>query len=287
MGWLVAASLLWAFSFGLIKGHLTGPDPIAVAAARLVLAAAVFAPLLGRVRLAPAVAWRALGLGTLQFGLMYVLYIASFAWLPGWLVATSTVFTPLYVTLLADLGERRFRARHLGAAALAVVGGGVIVAQGMPAGAQWRGVLLVQGSNLCFAAGQLAFRGLKRRAGGHEATLLAWMYQGAALLTVAAVAVSGRDALAGWDRAALLTVLYLGLLPTAVGFYFWNRGAARASRGVLAGANNLKVPLAVLVSWWAFGETAAYGRALAGLAVVTAALYLAGGSGTAEERRDA
>ncbi len=142
--------------------------------------------------------------------------------------------------------------------------------QGLPAGAQWRGVLLMQASNLCFAVGQVAFVPLRRRAGGHEAVLVAWMYQGAALLTLAAMAVRGGDVLRGWDGSAVLTVLYLGLVPTAAGFYLWNRGAARTGSGRLAAANNLKVPLAVLISWLVFGEAAAYVRALVGLAVVTA-----------------
>ncbi len=94
MTWLLGASLLFAFSFGLIKGQLAGVDPVAVSAARLVLAAAAFAPLLGRVVLRRAVAVRALLLGMLQFGLMYVLYIASYPFLPAWLVALCTVFTP-------------------------------------------------------------------------------------------------------------------------------------------------------------------------------------------------
>ena len=276
MAWLVAASLLFAFSFGLIKGQLAGVDPVAVSAGRLVLAAAAFAPVLARVPVPPGAAWRALLLGALQFGLMYMLYIASFAWLPAWLVAVFTIFTPVYVTLLADATARRFRPRHLLAAAAAVAGAGVIVLEGLPAGADWRGVLLVQGSNLCFAVGQLGFVRLQRRAGGREAPLLAWMYQGAALLTLGAVVVRGGDVQAGWDGAALLTVAYLGLVPTAAGFYLWNRGAARTGTGRLAAANNLKVPLAVLVSWLVFGETADYGRVLAGLAVVTAALFVTG-----------
>ena len=113
MAWLIAASLLFAFSFGLIKGQLTDVDPVAVSAARLVLAAAAFAPMLGRVSLPRAVAVRALLLGMLQFGLMYVLYISSFARLPAYMVALFTIFTPLYVTLIADLQERRFQPRHL------------------------------------------------------------------------------------------------------------------------------------------------------------------------------
>ena len=45
MTWLLAASLLWAFSFGLIKRFLPDLDPWWVAAVRLSLATAAFAPL--------------------------------------------------------------------------------------------------------------------------------------------------------------------------------------------------------------------------------------------------
>ena len=273
---LLAASLLWAPSFGLIKGQLAGTDPVTVSLLRLALAAAAFAPLLVGAGLHRRVATAALALGALQFGMMYVLYIASYAWLPAWLVAVFTIFTPLYVVLMSDLAARRVRWRHLAAAGLAVLGAGVIVVTGLPAGADWRGILLLQGANLCFAAGQVLFTRLERSAGGNEAPLMAWMYQGAALFTLVVLLVRGGDVLRGFDGGALLTVAYLGLVPTALGFYLWNRGAARVGPGLLAGANNLKVPLAVLVSWLVFGESADYPRVLAGLAMVVGALFLAG-----------
>ena len=71
-------------------------------------------------------------------------------------------------------------------------------------------------------------------------------------------------------------IIYLGLLPTAAGFYLWNKGAARTDTGILAVSNNLKIPLAVLVSWLVFSESADYARVLLGLAIITAALWLAG-----------
>jgi drug/metabolite transporter (DMT)-like permease len=40
MSLLLIVSLIWAFSFGLIKGRLAGLDPTAVAVLRLALAAA-------------------------------------------------------------------------------------------------------------------------------------------------------------------------------------------------------------------------------------------------------
>ncbi len=275
---LLAASLLWAFSFGLIKGQLTGLDPVAVSCGRLVLAAVAFSPLVLKSTLSRRTVFSAMGLGMLQFGLMYVLYIASYRWLPAWMVALFTIFTPLYVILFSDLLERRFHPRHLISALLAVAGAGVVVATAMPAEADWRGIVLLQGANLCFAAGQVYFVRLKRQASVGEATLLGWMYLGAALLTLVAVLVGmagGGQPLDGWTGRAWWVLLYLGLLPTALGFYLWNKGATRVGAGLLATANNLKVPLAVLVSWLVFGEDAAYGRVLLGLIIILTALFLA------------
>ena len=275
---LLAASLLWAFSFGLIKGQLAGLDPVAVSFGRLILAAWAFAPLVMRSPLRRRLVGQAMVLGMVQFGLMYMLYIASYRWLPAWMVALFTIFTPLYVVLFSDLLDRRFRARHLLCAALAVVGAGVVVMTAMPEGADWRGIVLLQGANLCFAVGQVMFVRLKGLADGREAALMGWMYLGAGLLTMVVMLVrmaGGIQPWTGWPEGAWWVLLYLGLLPTALGFYLWNKGAARVGAGVLAAANNLKVPLAVLVSWLVFGETAAYSRVMIGLVVIVGALFLA------------
>lgn len=265
---LLAASLIWAFSFGLIKGTLTGYDPLAVAASRLVLSALLFAPWLrraagGRRRLA--------GLGALQFGLMYVLYIASYRHLPAYAVALLTVFTPLYVILMEDAAARRVSPRHLGAALAAVAGAGFAVWRALPPGGAWTGVLLLQGANLCFAAGQVVYR-RRRRAGVHgdsDAGNLAWMYVGGAAFAALAALGFGRPAdLLTLDPAAARALLYLGLLPSGVAFWLWNRGAVRSRAGVLAAANNLKIPLGIAASWLVFGEAADVPRVLIGLVVV-------------------
>ncbi len=275
---LLAASLLWAFSFGLIKGQLAGLDPVAVAAVRLFLAALLFLPLVLRGRLSSLLARRAMALGVIQFGLMYVFYIASFAWLPAWMVALFTIFTPLYVVGLDDWQRRRFTPRHLVAAVVAVAAAALVL-RGYSGGADWRGVALLQGANLCFAWGQLRFVGLQKAAAGKDAALVGWMYLGAFLVTFAALlyrsGVGGILAVADWKPASHWVLLYLGLLPTGLGFYLWNRGAARASSGFLAVANNLKVPLAVAVAWIVFGESAPFVRVMMSLLVMVAALIYA------------
>lgn len=279
MSALLVASLLWAFSFGLIKGELAGLSPVAVAAGRLVVAALIFLPLAGRGVAQPRVRLAAALLGAVQFGLMYVLYVASFRWLAAWVVALMTIFTPLYVMLLVGGLAGRERLRNLAVVTLAVVGAGLVTVQGSRSGTVWPGILLLQGANLCFAVGQLRFGVLKRRTGAPDAGLVAWMYVGAAAVTVAALPVAatlGDNPFAGWSVRALLVLLYLGALPTALGFYLWNRGAARTRPAFLAAANNLKVPLAVVVAWLVFGEEVARGRAFLGLVLLVGALLLAG-----------
>lgn len=273
---LLLASLLWAFSFGLIKGRLAGLDPVIVSLIRLALASLAFAPFLFRHQIQRPGVIPAMLLGALQFGLMYVLYIASYAYLPAWMVALFTVMTPLYVLLLAGLRDRKLPMRYLAAVLLAVAGGAVVLAKGLPGGAGWQGIVLLQGANLCFAAGQVFYPDLKRRYGTDDRPLLAWMYLGAVLVPAAVLAMQGGVKGEMPRGNQLVVLLYLGIVPTALGFYLWNKGAALVRPAFLASINNLKVPLAVLVSWIVFAEKTDFPRAMLGLALVVAALFIAG-----------
>lgn len=274
MGSLLLASLLWAASFGLIKDRLSGYDAGMVAAARLALAALVFSPWLRRGGAVPRERMRLALLGALQFGLMYILYIASYGTLPAWAVAVFTVFTPLYVAWIEGAQARRVRGSVWLGSMLAVLGAGVVAWRGLPDAGAWRGVLLLQGANLCFAAGQVLYR--RRRGGGDDAGALAWMYLGAAVLAGGSWLLRAAPVGRGWNVDAVVAIAYLGVLPTGVGFWLWNRGAASASIGAVAALNNLKIPLAVAAAWLVFGERTDPLRLGAGLALVVAATVLAG-----------
>lgn len=274
MLYLLGASLLWAFSFGLIKGHLTELDPWFVSCLRLALAAAVFLPWTLRRRPPRDVLARAAMLGGLQFGLMYVLYVASFRYLPAYGVALWTIFTPVYVVLLDGGRHGRPGGRATTAVVLAVAGAAVVLARDSAAGSL-PGIFLVQGSNLCFAAGQLAYPRLASRVES-EAGLLGWMYLGATAVAAAGLLFTGGGTGGSPDAEAWLVLAYLGLVPTALGFALWNHGATRVRGGILAVSNNLKVPLAVLVSWFVFAEHADRLRVFAGLGLVIGALFVVG-----------
>lgn len=276
---LLLTSLIWAFSFGLVKRYLAGIDAGFVAFARLALALLLFLPL-WRPRRAGLQAALPLALvGTVEFGLMYVFYIHSFRFLPAHQVALFTVFTPLYVTLIADLLERRLRALRLGTALLAAAGTAVILYAGRASGAPAVGFLLVQASNACFAAGQVWYRRLAAGAPWRDRDVFAWLYLGGAVAAALSMAAAPGPLprLAG---APAVVLLYLGLLATGVGFYLWNIGASRVSSGVLAVMNNLKVPLAVVVALVFFGEEANLLRLAIGGAAIALALYLNASNGT-------
>jgi drug/metabolite transporter (DMT)-like permease len=168
------------------------------------------------------------------------------------------------------------------AASVAVCGALLVVARGLPQDDAWVGVILLQGANLCFALGMLLYPGLKKQAGVSDTVMVGWMYWGAFLVTGLAVLSGGNLDLELWNSSAVLTLLYLGLIPTALGFYLWNRGAAVVAAGWLAVANNLKIPLAVVVSWLVFGEEVAGTRALLGLLIVFGSLFMAESSSSSQ-----
>lgn len=275
MIYLLAVSLLWAVSFGLIKGQLAGTDPTAVAAVRLAVSLLVFAPLL-RPRATPRhVAMQYAGIGAVQFGLMYVLYIAAYADLAAHEVALFTVLTPLWVALVDDALARRFSPWTLAAAVLAVAGAAVVKWTDLASPGLVRGFLLVQASNLCFAVGQVLYRRVRaRRPTPADHAVFAWLYLGGA------VAAGGLSLLLSPAGAFTFSgeqwgvLLYLGAIATGVGFYGWNVGATRVDTATLAVFNNLKIPLAVLVSLAVFGEHLdAPLRFVLGSAVIALALF--------------
>ena len=274
---LLIVSLLWAFSFGLIKTCLTGIDSSFVAAVRVALALLVFMPFLRPRAVAPGTALRLVGIGAVQFGLMYLAYLAAFGSLEAYQVAVLTIVTPIFVCLADDILDRRFRMAPLFAAILAVVGSGVIVAQKPLGRAEWLGILLVQLSNICFALGQVLYRRWKLRAPQvRDRDVFAWLYLGATLATTP-LALVRTDVVAQARSLAPLqlgVLVYLGVLASGAAFFLWNLGAVRVSTGTLAVMNNAKLPLGVAVSLLFFGEkTALPSLLLGGGMILGAALY--------------
>jgi drug/metabolite transporter (DMT)-like permease len=272
MFYLIAASLIWSLTFGLIGNLLAGLPPAWLAAVRLAVAAAVFLPFARRVPLRAGAAL--VGVGMVQFGFMSLAYMWSFRYLKSHEVALFTVMTPVYVAVANDAIGRRFCGANIIAAVLSVGGAGLILWRGVSPGAPLLGFLLVETSNLCFALGQLAYRETMRRLPQptDDHRVFFWLYLGglAALLPFGA-----HDALRAAPRPTLLqcgVLLYLGVVVSGLSYFCWNRGARRVPGGVLAVMNNLKIPLAVAASLFLFNEPVNVTGLLAGSLLMAAAL---------------
>jgi drug/metabolite transporter (DMT)-like permease len=271
---LLLVSLLWAFSFGLIKHLTAGFDGAFISAARLGLALLVFLPFLRLRGVAPRTAFALAGIGALQFGLMYLAYNESFRFLAAHEVALLTLTTPVFVTLLADAFDRTLRIRALLAAFLSVLGGAAIVVKTAPTAGTATGVVLIQLSNLAFALGQILYRRLRAKQPAlRDRDVFALLYAGA--FVVALAATFTRDISVDLTTPKLLILLYLGLIASGLGFFLWNLGATRVTAGTLATLNNAKIPLAVAVSLVVFGESADLPRLALSATLMGAAVWLA------------
>lgn len=278
MSALLAASLIWAFSFGLIKTQLAGVPPHLVAFLRLGLSTLLFVPWCRPGSIPRRTLAMLLLCGAVQYGVMYIAYLASFGYLKASEVALWTIFTPFYVVLLAELSSRTLRARDLLAAVLSVAAAW-LVSRGS-ATSDLIGIALVQLSNLAFAAGQVWYRRLLPPAASiRDSEVFAALYLGSALFTAIPVGLSADmlSAIAALTATQVATLLYLGLVPSGLGFFLWNVGVRRSREGTAAVFNNAKVPLAIAVSWLVFEPFPTLehlARTLLALGLIAAALWL-------------
>lgn len=272
---LLVVSLIWAFSFGLIKDNLVSVDPNFVAFARLFISLLVFLPFVRLKNVVRKVSLQLMLVGAIQYGLMYITYNLSFHYLKAYEVALFTILTPLYVTVVDNIFQRRFSRLQGITTLLAIAGTAVIKLTGAVQNDIFLGFLIVQVSNLSFAFGQVYYKKVMARAPQlRDRQVFALPYLGAVLLTAFSTTIFG-----GWSSLKLgstqiLSLLYLGVIASGLGFFLWNYGARKVNNGALAILNNLKIPLAVAVSLLVFGETANITNLLIGGALIVMAFLL-------------
>ncbi len=270
---LVFVSILWAFSFGLIKGQLTGVDPSLVAAIRLLLCLLVFLPFF-RWQKRPEKVLPFMILGMLQFGVMYWAYIQSYQYLPGYLVAVFTIFTPLYVMLFDALLSRRFVVKQLLAVILSIFGAAIIVYKSPEQAGYLRGFLILQLANIAFAIGQVGYRYLSKGKSAAHMAQMTIMYAGAAIFSSLVVVFNGSyHSISIISAQQWWVLIYLGVIASSIGFSLWNFGAKQVSPSQLAIMNNGYIPVAVIFSLTLFGEQGDVSKLLLGGTIMGISLW--------------
>lgn len=270
--WIV--TILWAFSFSLIGEYLSGRvDSYFMVLMRLVLAALVFLPFVLRARVKGKLALQLMGIGAVQLGLMYLFYYNSFLLLSVPEVLLFTSFTPLYVTLFHDACERRFSPVYLGSALLAVLGTALMRWGGLTSD-YWVGFLVVQGANLSFAFGQVAYKRLfAEKVAMPQYQTFGYFFIGASGVALVAWALLGE---ASYPTTGLQwgLLVWLGAGASGLGYYLWNYGASRVNAGALAVMNNALVPAGLLVNVLIWNRGVDLVRLVAGGVLIAGALWV-------------
>ena len=274
--WLV--TLGWAFSFSLIGVYLSGQvDDYISVFIRVMLAALLFAPLLLRARISLRPALSLMAIGAMQIGLMYLFLFHAYAHLTVPELLLFTIFTPLYVTLIDEvmIGRRHLPGRFWAGAALAVAGA-AIIRYGELSDSFITGFLLVQGANLCFAAGQVAYKRLDLGGELEQVHVFGLFFLGATLVSGLGMALYADFSNMPATGVHWGVLLWLGLGASGLGYLGWNLGAKRVNTGQLAAMNNMLIPAGILVNVVIWDRDVDWLRLTVGAAVIVAAVLIAG-----------
>jgi carboxylate/amino acid/amine transporter len=247
---LIAVTLLWAFSFSLIGVYLAGQvDAWFSVLMRVTLATVVFLPFLKLRQIEAKIAFKLMICGALQLGIMYGFYYQSFLYLSVPEVLLFTVMTPLYVTLINDMLDRRLNIGFAISAILAILGAVAIRYQGIDEGFI-KGLLIVQGANICFASGQVGYKRIiaKERPDLPQRTVFGWFFLGALAVVIPCYLTLGNPDKLPTTTLQWSILTYLGVIASGLGYFAWNKGATMVNIGTLAVANNLLIPAGILVN---------------------------------------
>src|SRR3954453_2033393 len=247
---------LWASAFVGIRDAGRHITPGALSLGRLVVATAGLGALAAvrREALPPRSDWRRLALvGLLWLGAYNVLLNAAERHVDAGTAAMLVNIAPVLIAVLAGtfLGEGFPRSLFAGCA-VAFAGVALIAIATSSHGLDSAtGALLCIGAAVAYAIAVVLQKPLLERSSGLVVTFLACTVASVALLPFAPTLVSDAgDA----PPSAIAWMLYLGLVPTAIGFVTWAYALKRTSAGKMGAFTYLVPPIAVLLGWLPLSE---------------------------------
>lgn len=274
MQYLIAVTVLWAFSFSLIGVYLAGQvDAWFSVLIRVFLAMCVFLPFLRFKHLSRQLALKLMSLGAVQLGVMYGFYYHSFLYLSVPEVLLFTVMTPVYITLINDLLAKQFNVHYLLVAAIAVIGAITIRYESINEH-YFIGFMLVQGANLCFALGQVGYKRLMQTNSLAQSTVFGCFFIGAFIVALFSFMLFGNTNKLPSTMTQWLVLTHLGLVASGLGYFAWNKGATLVDVGTLAIMNNVLIPTGIIVNLLIWNRDADMVRLAVGGVIMLFALWL-------------
>lgn len=218
-------------------------------------------------------------IGAIQIGLMSIFFYKSFAYLKIREVLLFTLMTPLYINIFGDLLQKKMNAKYFMAAFFSIIGALVIKWQNLSE-LNFTGIFIIQICNICFALGQVMYKHYitayknKYAIELKDKEVFAFFHYGAFFLTATSFYFLGNKNLIPHTQAHMLSLLWLAVFASAIGYYLWNSGAREVNYGVLAAINNLIVPLGIVVSLFFPHEAINWPRFIAGAMIIYFSILL-------------
>ena len=114
----------------------------------------------------------------------------------------------------------------------------------------------MQAAGIAFAYGQVAYRDWKQKNRKmDDRAIFALLAMGGTLCAGLACVMFSDLKNLSVQPEQWKAIIYLGFVASGIGFFLWNKGAGKSNPGTLAAFNNAVVPLAVLCSFFIFGES--------------------------------
>jgi drug/metabolite transporter (DMT)-like permease len=251
-GALAVTVLTWASAFPVIRVGLDGYGPWTLGLLRLLVASAVLGVVAAFVRprsLRRGLWTRVLVAGVLGQTLYQGLLMTGERTVPAGtaslLIATAPVFSVLAASvLLRERLGRRWVGMAVAFTGAALVGVSLGVGGGL-------GALVVLAAALCQGLFHVAVKPLAEELGAVAAT--AWTtWAGAVLLLPAMPRLVEQAPSAGWSATS--AALYLGIVPSAIGFLTWTTAVACTSIARATVSLYLVPVVAVALAWVWLGE---------------------------------
>jgi drug/metabolite transporter (DMT)-like permease len=138
------------------------------------------------------------------------------------------------------------------------------------------GFLLLQLANFTYAAGQVMYKHLVAR---YPSDLphyrrFGYFYLGALLVVLPAFLLFAKADFLPQAPLQWGVLVFLGLVSTALGMYWWNKGACLVHGGTLAVMNNLHVPVGLLLNLLIWNQHEPLGRLALGGLVILGAVWI-------------